>query len=293
MTAGLVLGVGLLLISEAWRARRPSLMSRVAPYVGGVIAHKPGAAAIGGRVLRAGAARLDEILGGPASVRRRLERCGSGLSPDGFRVRQVAAAGIGLAGAAAVSLLIWARVHTAPFPLLVLCGVGFVAGVIAADLALTSQVRRREQRLTEEFPVVAELLALAVAAGESPVRGLERVLAVTGGATADELGRVLGDIRTGTAAAAAFDALAARTGVVAMSRFAKGLAVALERGTPLVDVLHAQAADVREAARRDLIESAGRREVAMMIPVVFGIMPTTIVFAFFPGLVGLQLASGG
>ena len=75
-----------------------------------------------------------------------------------------------------------------------------------------------------------------------------------------------------------------------MARFAEGLVVALERGTPLVDVLHAQAADVREAARRDLIETGGRREVAMMIPVVFLLLPVTIVFAFFPGYVGLHLS---
>ena len=34
-----------------------------------------------------------------------------------------------------------------------------------------------------------------------------------------------------------------------VARFAQGVAVAVERGTPLADVLHAQAADVREAGR--------------------------------------------
>lgn len=292
MIVGLSFGAGLLLIAQAWRARRPSLMSRVAPYVGSATGTPRDAATIGRRVLRAGAARLDEALGGPASVRSRLERSGAAMSVEAFRTRQLAAGGAGFALAVALASFVWARVHSGSLALLVFCGVGFIGGLIAADAVLTARVRARERRLTEEFPVVAELLALAVAAGESPVRGLERVLAVSGGVTADELGRVLADIRTGTATPVAFDALAARTGVFALSRFAKGLAVAIERGTPLVDVLHAQAGDVREAARRELIESAGRREVAMMIPVVFGILPTTIVFAFFPGLVGLQLASG-
>jgi len=44
--------------------------------------------------------------------------------------------------------------------------------------------------------------------------------------------------------------------------------VATERGTPLVDVLHAQAADVREAGRRELLETGARKEVLMMVPVV-------------------------
>jgi tight adherence protein C len=128
-------------------------------------------------------------------------------------------------------------------------------------------------------------------AGESPVAGLDRVLRVLRGSLADELGRVLADVRTGHTVPAAFDALAARTGVPSIARFAEGLAVAVDRGTPLVDVLHAQAADVRESARRELMESGGRKEILMMIPVVFLVLPVTVVFAFYPGLVGLRLSS--
>jgi tight adherence protein C len=69
------------------------------------------------------------------------------------------------------------------------------------------------------------------------------------------------------------------------------MAVAIERGTPLADVLHAQAADVREAQRRALIESGARQEVLMMVPVVFLVLPVTVVFAFWPGLVGLRLVT--
>ena len=77
-------------------------------------------------------------------------------------------------------------------------------------------------------------------------------------------------------------------GVPGVARFAQGVAGAVERGTPLADVLHAQAADVRAAARRELIESAARREVLMMIPVVFLVLPVTVLFAFWPGVVGLS-----
>jgi hypothetical protein len=86
----------------------------------------------------------------------------------------------------------------------------------------------------------------------------------------------------------AFDRLAARSGPPLVSRFAQGIAVAVERGTPLADVLHAQAADVREAGRRELIEVAARKEVFMMVPVVFLVLPVTILFAFWPGVVGLH-----
>ena len=57
----------------------------------------------------------------------------------------------------------------------------------------------------------------------------------------------------------------------------------VDRGTPLAEVLRAQAQDVREEGRRLVMEAGGRKEIAMMVPVVFLILPITVVFAAFPG----------
>ena len=59
--------------------------------------------------------------------------------------------------------------------------------------------------------------------------------------------------------------------------------------TPLADVMRAQAADAREASRRALMEEGGKREIAQMVPVVFLVLPITVVFALFPGLFVLRL----
>ena len=142
-----------------------------------------------------------------------------------------------------------------------------------------------------EFPTVAELLALSVAAGEGPLSALDRVVSRCHGELAADLARVLAEIRTGTPMARALDAMANRSGLPIVARFAEGMAVAVERGTPLADVLHAQAADVREAGRRALIESGARKEILMMVPVVFLVLPVTVLFAFWPGVVGLHLVT--
>ena len=174
---------------------------------------------------------------------------------------------------------------------LLLCAVGFAAGVLARDTYLSSQVTHRERRVLAEFPVIAELLALAVAAGESPVAALDRVVSRSGGELSRDLGGVLAAVRTGEPVGRAFDDLARTTGVPSVARFAQGVAVAVERGTPLADVLHAQAADVREAGRRELIEVAARKEIFMMVPVVFLVLPVTVLIAFWPGVIGLHLTT--
>ena len=58
---------------------------------------------------------------------------------------------------------------------------------------------------------------------------------------------MLAAVRTGEPSARPSTGWPATTGLPLVSRFAQGIAVAVERGTPLADVLHAQAADVREA----------------------------------------------
>jgi tight adherence protein C len=85
----------------------------------------------------------------------------------------------------------------------------------------------------------------------------------------------------------ALEQLAARTRVAPISRFVDGLAIAVERGTPLADVLRAQASDVREAGKQALLEAGGRKEIAMMVPVVFCVLPVTVLFAAFPALSSL------
>lgn len=293
---GAVAGLGLVLVAVRVRAlRRVDLRIRVLPYLRDV--RRPAARQAGGgrgflgAMLAATGSRLEAVLGGAATVRRRLERAGIRGTVADFRVEQVVWGLLGFGAVAAYGLLDSARGATAGsvVQLLVLCVLGFAAGVVLRDQRLTAQVRRRERAVLLEFPTVAELLALAVAAGEGPVAALGRVVARTSGPLADDLGAVLAVVRTGTPVSEAFDGLAARTGVPLVARFAEGIAVAVERGTPLADILHAQAADVREAGRRELIESAARREVLMMIPVVFLVLPVTVVFAFWPGAVGLTL----
>jgi tight adherence protein C len=307
MLAGAVLGatgaLGLwMVVTRLAASSRPSLESRVAPFIRDVASadvrwapaapsDRPGSAlaALTGPVLRACAERLERVLGGRESVRRRLLRAGSTQPVEQFRLSQVAWGLSAFSITVLLGLLGPARAPGRALPWLLLALGAGLAGIIARDYLLTSQVRRREQRMLAEFPTIAELLALAVAAGEGPVAAIDRVVRSCRGAMTEELAIVLGETRMGVPVSTALDAMAQRSGLAVVSRFAEGFAVALERGTPLVDVLTAQAADVREAGKRALIETGARKEVAMMVPVVFLIMPVTLLFAFFPGVVGLEL----
>lgn len=295
----------------AWR--RPSLDARLAPHLrearrSSLLLEAPPALTpfptverLLVPVLRDVAARLERLLGGAASVRRRLDQAGRATSVESFRMEQVLWGGIGLLVGLLAGLVGLTRAAatagsgTAPSAaaspvLVVIVGVaGAVGGVLARDRWLSHQVTVRQRRLMAEFPTVAELLALAVGAGEGAAGALDRVCRRTRGELAGELGRALADARAGASLIVALEGVAARTSLPPLARFVDGVTVALERGTPLAEVLRAQAVDVREAGRRALLETGGRREIAMMIPVVFLVLPVTIAFALYPGLITLRL----
>jgi tight adherence protein C len=297
---GLTLGLGLLLV---WAGlpmhRRIRLADRVLPYLKDT--PRPSrlleAAKTPGGVLSAVAApvvadlgrRVDRLLGGTTSVRHRLMRAGEAPDVERFRAGQVLWAAAGAVGGAAFGMALYLNRDSGSVTVVMLTLIGAGLGLVWSDYALTRRAVRREARILAEFPTVAELLALAVGAGEGAVGALERVCRLSRGELSDELRRALADARAGANLPTAMQGVADRTGLVGLARFVDGIIVAVERGTPLADVLRAQAADVREEGRRSIMDEGGKREIAMMVPVVFLILPVTVVFAVFPGFAFLRL----
>lgn len=311
MTAAIVgAGVGLLgasgvllAVAASPPARRPKLHDRLAPYLRDTprpsrlldqtrtLTPFPTVERLLGPLLRDAARRLDNWVGGATSVRRRLDQSGTAATVEQFRVEQLLWGAGGFAFGVLAAVIAAARGSTVrPAAFLILAVVFCVFGILMRDRALTLAVARRERRIIAEFPTVAELLALAVGAGEAPSSALERVARLANGELSRELDRALSDTRAGVSLVVALERMAARTSLPALARFVDGVAVAVDRGTPLADVLRAQAVDVREEGRRRLLEAAGRKEIAMLLPVVFFVLPVTVVFALFPGFYNLSLS---
>jgi tight adherence protein C len=299
---GLATGLGLLLVWAGLpRNRRATLVDRVHPYLRD--APRPsslldprstGATSVFGTLARPVVADLgawiERVLGGAASVRRRLQRAGKAPDVERFRAEQVLWGAAGTVAGVAIGVLMWLSQGGSVLPAVVTTLVGAGLGVVARDQWLTRQADVREQRMLAEFPTIAELLALAVGAGEGAVGALERVCRLSRGELSAELGRCLADARAGANLQTALQGLADRTGLVSLARFVDGMVIAVERGTPLAEVLRAQAQDVREAGRRAVMEAGGKKEIAMMVPVVFLVLPVTVLFAIFPGITFLQFS---
>ncbi|WP_314426635.1 type II secretion system F family protein [uncultured Microbacterium sp.] len=296
------LGGGLLCILAAlprWSAI--PLVTRIAPYVRDVVSDAllPQSALPAVQVLPAGRvtpwawlqSAFERLLGGGELLQRRLAQAGSDVSAVAFRGRQLGwtVAGIGAGAAAVIALVLTGRMSVPGSLLPLFSG---AAAAVAYEMQLSARVRVRRTRLTEELPTTLEFLALCLSAGEGFLDSLRRVAEVGSGALTVEFRGVVVAVSTGSSLAEALAELAARLQMPGLTRAVDQVIAALEHGAPLAAVLHAQAGDAREDAKRVLIEQAGRKEILMLLPLVFLILPLSVLFAIYPGLFILRLGIG-
>jgi len=286
--SGLGVGTGILAVAGAWRSSRPDLATRVAQGMpgrtrGGVVREMA-------RSLRSRLVGVAESLGSTTeSVERRLVLLGRPGTIGSFRLQQFASAVLGMVLAATVVAGAGTGRGVGPVVLPPLLVVGGLIGAALWDQVLGVRARTRQRLLDAQVPDASELIALSIGAGESVPGALSRVARVSASSLALELEATAQEIRLGRPASRALHDLAARNDSPSLDRLCLTLVTAIERGTPLAGVLHDQARDIRESSRQRLMEEGGRREIAMLFPVVFLILPVTVLFALYPGLVSLGI----
>ncbi len=205
-----------------------------------------------------------------------------------FRWEQIVWAGLGLVAGVVIGMWSISR-GSHPIAIGITMALGVVIGFLVHDRHISGLGSKRVQRIDAQFPDLAELLAFSVTAGETPVAALTRIAQLGNGDLAHELRTCVAEIKAGSALTDALQAMSERTGSRCIERFVSGLVIAIERGTPLSGVLRAQAVDTRNEQRQHLIELAGKKDVFMLVPVVFFILPTVIVIALFPAMRGLEV----
>ncbi|CAM3257405.1 Bacterial type II secretion system protein F domain protein [Arthrobacter ulcerisalmonis] len=219
-------------------------------------------------ILHDALAALGRLSPSPGGTVRRLAQAGLSKSSIDFRAEQLLWGAVGFVLALAVAIPSSLAGRISPLLSVILILVAAVLGYVGRDYWLGVQIRRRESRMMAEFPSLAELMALAVSAGESATGALDRVCRSGHGELTNEFSLILAETRAGKPLVQALQEFSARTDLAPLVRFVDGIIVAVERGTPLADVLRAQAQDVRDTAKRDLMEAAGKKEIGMMVLVV-------------------------
>jgi len=73
-----------------------------------------------------------------------------------------------------------------------------------------------------------------------------------------------------------------------ISDFVDAIVLSLGRGTPISTLITDHANSIRESEHRTILERASKAEIKMMVPVVFLLLPISVLFALWPSFQQLQ-----
>ena len=164
---------------------------------------------------------------------------------------------------------------------------GLVLRLPTLFMGETINRRRRRSAISDELPGALDLIGLCVSAGMSVPTALERIATSGVGELADECRIIVTEIGLGVSVTDALHSSDVRVAHAGWSRVMDHVITARQYGTPLTEIIRALADDEQQAAGRRLLESASAKETLMMFPLVFAILPVTVVMAVFPGLTAL------
>ena len=164
---------------------------------------------------------------------------------------------------------------------------------ISDGLALRQRRRREIASIELEFPLVVELFAILIGGGMSPSSALSHISERGSGEFIKLLSPIISKMKNGINLAQALDILNKDVDSRIIRRFCDSLAISVERGSPLIDVVGRQVEEVRQAQRLLISERASKAEIQLMIPVVFLILPISILFALWPSYFALGANFGG
>jgi len=145
-----------------------------------------------------------------------------------------------------------------------------------------------EVRVLLEIPDFASVLWFALSAGESLDRSLRIAVSRGSGYVSSEFEKLIQRVDLGALMQHELQNLAAESKSDQIRELAAKLAVALVNGTPMADLLAEFVQSTNSEVRAILLAKAGKNETKMMIPMVFVILPVTVMFALYPSLALIQ-----
>ncbi len=145
------------------------------------------------------------------------------------------------------------------------------------------------QKVLLELPDILDLLSVSLAAGESLFNAIQRVAPSTSGLVGRQLQLALRALELGSSLQTEIGLIAERIPQRQLVEFCAKVSLSLKRGTPLADLLTEQATSARAEIHNLLLKQAGKNETKMLIPLVFLILPVTILFAIYPSLQMLNI----
>ena len=149
-----------------------------------------------------------------------------------------------------------------------------------------SQINQAE--LNQELSKMLQMLAIMISAGESSVAALKYISERSSGRLIALIKASLNNYKNTGNLFSTLEYLSSATNSAQVRRLLNAVRVSSERGSPILDTLQNQVRSLNKEIKVNLLNKAGKSEIALLVPVVFLILPTSILFAVWPSIYGLS-----
>jgi len=189
-------------------------------------------------------------------------------------------------------IFVWPFIENQPLILkLLTCVMALYVGMLLPRLVLDRIVKARQKELRESLPDALDMLVICTNAGLSMGTALQRVaaeLTTTSPALADEFNLTASEMQITSDVPAVLNNLASRTELPAIRSLVSTLVNALQFGTSITQALRVLARSERTARMMRLEEQAAKLAVKITMPMMMFIMPTVIIIAVGPAVLGMS-----
>jgi len=148
----------------------------------------------------------------------------------------------------------------------------------------------KESEVNEELVNILQMLSIMISAGESPMMALRYISQRSVGYIPNLIKQSFSKYESGNNLTQTLEYIAATTGSSSVRRLTNSIQIAIQRGTPILDVLNNQVQSLNKQINLALLKKSGKSEITLLIPVVFLILPVSISFAIWPSIYGLNQA---
>lgn len=176
----------------------------------------------------------------------------------------------------------------------IVVGLAFAVGVyFLPDVAVAGRARERQDVIRQELADALDEITISIEAGLSLETAVARAGEFGKGPLAQELTRTVQDMRVGFSRKEAYLALADRTSVTDLRRFARAIMQADQYGVSVGNVVRGQAKELRAKRRQRAEEKAMKVPVQVLFPLMFCILPVLFVVVLGPAVINLMSVIGG
>lgn len=136
----------------------------------------------------------------------------------------------------------------------------------------------------DEIAEFADLLAISLVAGRGPIQALAEIEDSLDPNLRDLVRAALLRNASGISLEKSLFTMANEAKSESMLQLVRSFQTAINRGTPLAENLRTFSHELRARRKEKILLSASKKEISMLVPIVFVVLPTVLVIAIYPAL---------